>query len=139
MRGSLDFARAYINNAFQKIYDQEFKNAKREWTRTFEIIKSGNFLIWDADNPPDHATHMKYLARTVHKPWYESYLRGEDISVLADQEAQRRMVNVREVNFPLVQKALATENYDFSDVLEYREKNGAIMRELIKKEYELEF
>lgn len=135
-RGSLDFAKTYINNAFQRIYDKEYQINLRVLKEDYEIIRSGQpFFFTDSYSMKDVMGGKVPMERSV----YEAYMRGEDPSVEAKRRADQCIPRVKDVQFRLVQKALQTENYDYSEVLEYKAKNEAYMRELIKQEYGLEF
>ena len=136
--GSLDFAKEFIDAFFKSVYEKDVSNYLRMIKESYEAIKSGKYFLSNCG----YKEMMEALEQDkspVDPYEYKAYMHGVDALTLAREQAQKHMTRTYEVNFPLVQKALATENYDYSDVLEYREKNGAIMRELIKKEYELEF
>ena len=70
---------------------------------------------------------------------YDDFVHGLSPETVAQKAADLDSIKVRSVQFQQVQKALQTNNYDFSDVLEFRKKNSIIMRDLILSEYGLEF
>lgn len=164
LRGSLQFAKDFIESAFRMIYDDYYNRQKKQVEEAYVKIRTfldhhpdGDTIICQAREAYDLVRkslgqHLdsdtikcqirdaqRYREMGLPTDNYDDFVHGLSPEAVAQKAADLDSIKVRSVQFQQVQKALQTNNYDFSDVLEFRKKNSIIMRDLILSEYGLEF
>lgn len=131
LKGSIDYAKDYIEEAFQKCYLREYECVFKMISKAFKGIESGNYYTWDTPRPRQGAF--------VTKEDIELYNQGISPEEHAKSEAERYLESVKEVRFNVVERFLESKSHDYSVVLDYQSRKSDEMRSILKIEYGLDF
>ena len=128
LKGSIDYAREFIEEAFQKTYNKYYESIYESSQTKYEAIKSNNFTL----SPFSTGYHLEEAD-------IQRYKQGISSSVYARNEAERLLNCCKKVRFVVAQQFLSNGSNDFSSILKYKEMKSEELRRIIKEEYDLDF